>query len=252
MPLNESPDITYTVQSSEHGDKLSASIRLPLIKQIDWGNITAASGSSKLRGGVNKAERRKKFHKHWHLMSELEKRKKKKHGINTLTPRGSTVVYVKYQITITFTGLPEAHDSIIWAETTYYRIGVMDVVCLFCGQFAELMLFAVQCYCRENEMASFDVCPFSFWQSSSVLQPGSVQSKAPWNILESTKEGFIVKETYISSTTLPVHPPSCCLSFGSTRMSDFFLSWPIVCLSCSLLQLNRGRSDWQLAMSCLS
>lgn len=75
---------------------------------------------------------------------------KKIEEINTMTPRGATVVYVKCQITITFTRLPEAHDSIIWAETSYYRPTVMDVVRLFCGQFAELMVFAVQDWRKLN------------------------------------------------------------------------------------------------------
>lgn len=59
-------------------------------------------------------------------------------------------MFVKYQITITFTRLPEAHDGIIRAETTYYRPWVMDGVCLFCGQFAELMVFVVQYWRKGN------------------------------------------------------------------------------------------------------
>lgn len=137
--------MTYTARICRVGDKLSASIRLPLIKQIDSGNITAARGSfKKLRGSVNKAERGKKFYKHGHLMLEKKKEKKSERRINTLTSREATVVYVKYQITITFTKLPEAHDSIIWAETTSNRPQIIDGVCLFWGQFEELMLFAVQ------------------------------------------------------------------------------------------------------------
>lgn len=97
-------------------DKLSTSITLSLIKQIDLKEITAALGSSKLRGCVNKAEKRKEFHKHWRLMSEPEKRKS-----IPWPQEGATVVYVKDQITITFTRLLQAYGSIIWAETTYYR-----------------------------------------------------------------------------------------------------------------------------------
>lgn len=50
----------------------------------------------------------------------------------------------KYQITITFYKAPGGLGGIIWAETTYYGPGFIDVVCLFCGQFAELMGFTVQ------------------------------------------------------------------------------------------------------------
>lgn len=79
MPGNDLPHQTDDIHSSVHraGDKWSASIWLALIKQIDSQNTKVASGSSKLRGSVNTAEGRKKFPKHWHLMSELEKKKKK-------------------------------------------------------------------------------------------------------------------------------------------------------------------------------
>lgn len=63
MPGNDLPHQTDDMHSSVHraGDKWSASIWLALIKQIDSRNTTVASGSSKLRGSVNKAEGRKKF-----------------------------------------------------------------------------------------------------------------------------------------------------------------------------------------------
>lgn len=173
MPLNlayQPGDIHSRVRRA--GDKSPASIRLLLIKQIDLENITAATGSSKLRGSVNKAGRRKKFHKHWHLMSGLRKK------INTPTPRRTTVVFVKYQVTITFTRLLEAHDSIIWAETTYYRPRVMNVVCLFCDQFAELIVFAVQYWRKWN---GFILC-------LSFLSASCVQDSSPGLSNEQTHE----------------------------------------------------------------
>lgn len=138
--------------------------------KIDLENITAASGSSKLRGSVNKAERRKKTHKHLHLMSEPEEKKGGKKSIPWPQER-ATVAYVKYQITITFTSLPEAHDSIIWADTTYYRLRVMDVVCLFCGQFAELMVFAVRYERKQNGI----IWRLSFLPTSFVQYCGAIQ-----------------------------------------------------------------------------
>lgn len=138
--------------------------------KIDLENITAASGSSELRGSVNKAERRKKTHKHLHLMSEPEEKKGGKKSIPWPQER-ATVAYVKYQITITFTSLPEAHDSIIWADTTYYRLRVMDVVCLFCGQFAELMVFAVRYERKQNGI----IWRLSFLPTSFVQYCGAIQ-----------------------------------------------------------------------------
>lgn len=138
--------------------------------KIDLENITAASGSSKLRGSVNKAERRKKTHKHLHLMSEPEEKKRGEKSIPWPQER-ATVAYVKYQITITFTSLPEAHDSIIWADTTYYRLRVMDVVCLFCGQFAELMVFAVRYERKQNGI----IWRLSFLPTSFVQYCGAIQ-----------------------------------------------------------------------------
>lgn len=76
-PENDLPHQTDDIHSTVHraGDKWSASIWLALIKQIDSQNTMVASGSSKLRGSVNKAEGKKE---HWHLMSELGKKKKMK------------------------------------------------------------------------------------------------------------------------------------------------------------------------------
>ncbi|CAJ1061155.1 Hypothetical predicted protein, partial [Xyrichtys novacula] len=67
MLLNDSRYRTDDIQSRVRrpGDKLSASIRLPLIKQIDSGKYHSGLRIfQKLRGSVNKAERRKKIHKH--------------------------------------------------------------------------------------------------------------------------------------------------------------------------------------------
>lgn len=119
-----------------------------------------------------------------------------------MTPRGAAVSYVKYQITITFTRLPEAHDSLIWAETTYYGPGVTDVVCLFCGQFAELMVFAVQYWRKWNGIMW---CLLFLFRASSVSRPGSVQSGTTWNILKSTSE----EHCFIGENALAFHPPLC-------------------------------------------
>lgn len=111
MPLNDLPyqlDDTYS-PVYRAGDKLSAAIRLPLIKQIDSENITAASKIFKIERKCQQSDgEERNFTNTRHLMSELGEKK-----INSLTPRGANVVYLKYQITITFTRLLEAHDSII-------------------------------------------------------------------------------------------------------------------------------------------
>lgn len=138
--------------------------------KIDLENITAASGSSKLRGSVNKAERRKKTHKHLHLMSEPEE-KKKGEKINTLTPREGHCRVYEIPNNNHLYKLPEAHDSVIWADTTYYRLRVMDVVCLFCGQFAELMVFAVRYERKQNGI----IWRLSFLPTSFVQYCGAIQ-----------------------------------------------------------------------------
>lgn len=99
--------------------------------------------------------------------------RKKKRGEKSIPwpQERATVAYVKYQITITFTSLPEAHDSIIWADTTYYRLRVMDVVCLFCGQFAELMVFAVRYERKQNGI----IWRLSFLPTSFVQYCGAIQ-----------------------------------------------------------------------------
>lgn len=146
MPLNYLPYQPDDIYSSVHraGDRSSASIRLPLIKQIDWENITAASGSFEIERKCQQSWAKKEISQTLAPGVKIEGRKEKKKRNQYFDQRRATVVYVKYQITIIFTRLPGAHDSIMWVETTDYRPGVMDVVCLFCGQFAELMVFAVQ------------------------------------------------------------------------------------------------------------
>lgn len=73
-PPNKFPYQAADIYSPVHRalDKLFTSIWLTAIKRIDLENITAASGSSKFRGSVNKAERKKKFVKHGHLLPESE------------------------------------------------------------------------------------------------------------------------------------------------------------------------------------
>lgn len=119
-------------------DKLFTSIWLTAIKQIDLENITAASGSSKLRGSVNKAERKKEFVKHRHLLPESEAKTQGK-SINKLTPRGPSPVYVKRQITISISRLTEA-GRIGWERNNTLQGGVRSLVALFTATVATLFL----------------------------------------------------------------------------------------------------------------
>lgn len=80
---------------------------------------------------------------------------------------------------------------------------VMDVVCLFRGHFAELMVFAIQYWRKWNGI----ICCLS-WKSCTTLKWRSVQSENPQNILGSISDRlfFMVKEYNASMPTLNVCP----------------------------------------------
>lgn len=117
-------------------DKLSASMWPTLIKPIDPRNITVASGSSKLRGSVNKAE---------NISQTLrpDVRATNKRGSIIWSQEGPVFCMWKYQITITFTRILEAWVA-LFEQEQHIMVWGIDAVCLFCGQFAELMGFTVQ------------------------------------------------------------------------------------------------------------
>lgn len=158
--------MTYTAPSVERVTNVSASIRLPLIRQDRFGKYHRSLGIFKIE-----RKREEKKENSQTLAPDVRTGRKKRGEKSIPWPQErATVAYVKYQITITFTSLPEAHDSIIWADTTYYRLRVMDVVCLFCGQFAELMVFAVRYERKQNGI----IWRLSFLPTSFVQYCGAI------------------------------------------------------------------------------
>lgn len=158
--------MTYTAPSVERVTNVSASIRLPLIRQDRFGKYHRSLGIFKIE-----RKREEKKENPQTLAPDVRTGRKKRGEKSIPWPQErATVAYVKYQITITFTSLPEAHDSIIWADTTYYRLRVMDVVCLFCGQFAELMVFAVRYERKQNGI----IWRLSFLPTSFVQYCGAI------------------------------------------------------------------------------
>lgn len=162
--------MTYTAPSVERVTNVSASIRLPLIRQDRFGKYHRSLGIFKIERKRQQSWEKKENSQT--LAPDVRTGRKKRGEKSIPWPQErATVAYVKYQITITFTSLPEAHDSIIWADTTYYRLRVMDVVCLFCGQFAELMVFAVRYERKQNGI----IWRLSFLPTSFVQYCGAIQ-----------------------------------------------------------------------------
>lgn len=163
--------MTYTAPSLERVTNVSASIRLPLIRQDRFGKYHRSLRIFKIERKRQQSWEKKQNSQT--LAPDVTTGRRKKGGKKSILwpQERATVAYVKYQITITFTSLPEAHDSIIWADTTYYRLRVMDVVCLFCGQFAELMVFAVRYERKQNGI----IWRLSFLPTSFVQYCGAIQ-----------------------------------------------------------------------------
>lgn len=97
-------------------------------------------------------------------------------------------------------------------------------------------------------MASSDVCPFFlpvvFWIAARFQfnqEPHETSSKS------TSEHGFTVK----NFGAFNVHPlPAVCQLVGFHSDVLMFDLDQSLCQSCSLLPLNRRRSDWQLAQSC--
>lgn len=162
--------MTYTAPSVERVTNVSASVRLPLIRQDRFGKYHGSLGIFKIERKRQQSWEKKENSQT--LAPDVRTgRKKKGEKINTLTPREGHCRVYEIPNNNHLYKLPEAHDSVIWADTTYYRLRVMDVVCLFCGQFAELMVFAVRYERKQNGI----IWRLSFLPTSFVQYCGAIQ-----------------------------------------------------------------------------
>lgn len=99
-----------------------------------------ASGCPKLRGSVNKAEERKTFLKERDLMSEPQIK-----GIDNLIPGGLhccvCVEIPKPNRLYEAPGGSRRLATALFEQRRHIMARIIDVVCLFCGRFAEVMEF---------------------------------------------------------------------------------------------------------------